>query len=365
MGAGDPRGEGRVKAALRRIGLGLLLFLAWVASAWSHVGGSTGYASITVSRSTVRYTLTLPTAVLPPDLAEALRLAQAGSPQNRDKLLDLLRRQIVLRANGTRCEPGPGQVVPSAFDATSFTMQLDFACGSAVRDLVVEDNIFDVLGPDHHTLAKVETDGETRELAFAPESREARVPIGARTAGRAETSFFKLGVEHILTGYDHLLFLGALLLRGGAFLSLLKIITAFTVAHSITLALAVLGVVTIPGRIVEPAIAASIVWVALENLLRKDAPSQRWVVSFFFGLVHGFGFASAIEPLKLPAGRLALALLGFNLGVETGQAFVVVLLLPLLLWMRGSAWEPRIVRAASLGVAAFGLVWLVERLVSS
>ena len=126
-----------------------------------------------------------------------------------------------------------------------------------------------------------------------------------------------------------------------------------------------LGVVTIPARIVEPAIAASIVWVALENLLRKDAPPHRWLVSFCFGLVHGFGFASAIEPLKLPAGRLALALLGFNLGVETGQAFVVVLLLPLLLWMRGSAWEPRIVRAASLGVAAFGLVWLVERLVSS
>jgi len=165
MGAGDPRGERRVSAALGRIGLGLLLLAAAPAGARAHVGGSTGYASITVSRSTVRYTLTLPTAALPSDLAEALRLAQAGSQQNRDKLLDVLRRHIILRANGTRCEPGPGQVVPSAFDATSFTMQLDFACGSAVRDLLVEDNIFDVLGSDHHTLAKVETDGETRELA--------------------------------------------------------------------------------------------------------------------------------------------------------------------------------------------------------
>ena len=173
--------------------------------------------------------------------------------------------------------------------------------------------------------------------------------------------FFRLGVEHILTGYDHLLFLLALLLRGGRFLSLLKIITAFTVAHSITLALAVLGVVTIPGRIIEPAIAASIVWVALENLLRRDAPSQRWLVSFVFGLVHGFGFASAIEPLALPPARLALALLGFNLGVEAGQALVVALLLPLLLWMRGRSWEPRVVRAASLGVAAVGLGWVVQR----
>ena len=135
--------------------------------------------------------------------------------------------------------------------------------------------------------------------------------------------------------------------------------------HSITLALAVLGVVTIPGRIIEPAIAASIVWVALENLLRRDAPSQRWLVSFVFGLVHGFGFASAVEPLALPPARLALALLGFNLGVEAGQALVVVLLLPLLLWMRGKPWEPRVVRAASLGVAAVGLAWLVARLFSA
>jgi len=350
-----------VRSALCLVCLGILLLSVAVESPRAHIGGTTGYASITVSRSTVRYTLTLPTAALPSDLAETFRLAQAGSQQNRDKLLDLLRRQIVLRANGTRCEPGPGEVMAAGFDATSFTMHLDFACGGTVQDLVVEDNIFDVLGIDHHTLAKVETDGETRELAFAPDARVARVSIGARGAAGAGTSFFKLGIEHILTGYDHLLFLFVLLLRGGRFLSLLKIITAFTIAHSITLALAVLRVVTVPGRIVEPAIALSIIWVALENLLRKDAPSQRWLISFFFGLVHGLGFASAIEPLALPPGRLALALLGFNLGVEAGQAFVVALLLPLLLWMRGTVWEPRVVRAASLGVVVMGLAWLVER----
>jgi hypothetical protein len=306
-----------VRSALCLVCLGMLLLSVSVEAPRAHIGGTTGYASITVSRSTVRYTLTLPTAALPSDLMETLRLAQTGSQQNRDKLLDVLRRHIVLRANGTRCEPGPGEVMTTAFDATSFTMHLDFACGSAVRDLVVEDNIFDVLGVDHHTLAKVETDGETRELAFAPDSRVARVQIGARGAAGAGTSFFKLGIEHILTGYDHLLFLLVLLL--------------------------------------------SIIWVALENLLRKDTPSQRWLISFFFGLVHGFGFASAIEPLALPPGRLALALLGFNLGVEAGQAFVVALLLPLLLWMRGTAWEPRVVRAASLGVVVMGLAWLVER----
>jgi hypothetical protein len=249
--------------------LGLLVLLAEVSATWAHVGGSTGYASITVSRNTVRYTLTLPTAVLPPDLAEILRLAQAGSPQNRDKLLDVLRRRIVLRANGARCEPGPGQVAPAAADASSFTMQVDFACGSTVRDLVVEDNIFDVLGPDHHTLAKVEAGGETRELAFAPESREGRVSVGARAGGAAETGFFKLGIEHILTGYDHLLFLVALLATARGAWSVVRIVTAFTLAHSITLSVAALAAMPAKSSM-TPSIQTAIMTMINATCIRID-----------------------------------------------------------------------------------------------
>src|SRR5512143_2868113 len=127
MGRGAPRGDHGMKRVLGRMGFGVLLLAAGTAAAWAHAGGSTGYASITISRNTVRYSVTLPTAALPSDLAEALRVAQTGSQQSREKLLDVLRAQIVLRANGTRCEPGPGQVLPSAFDATSFTMRIDFA----------------------------------------------------------------------------------------------------------------------------------------------------------------------------------------------------------------------------------------------
>src|SRR5262249_11192063 len=137
-------------------------------------------------------------------------------------------------------------------------------------------------------------------------------------------------------------------------LSLLKIVTAFTLAHSITLALAVLGIVTIPDRLVESVIAASIVWVAIENIVRPGAPSRRWLVSFLFGPVHGFGFASALTPLGLPPWHLGLALVGFNLGVEAGQALIVLLFVPLFVWMRGAAWEPRFVRIASLAVALVG-----------
>jgi hydrogenase/urease accessory protein HupE len=240
-------------------------------------------------------------------------------------------------------------------------LELTIQCPAPPARLVIRDDWFDLFGEHYRTIARIEAPGGAREAVFLPDARETTIELGRGTSGH-NTGFFRLGVEHILTGYDHLLFLVALLLRGGRLVSLLKIITAFTVAHSITLALATLGVVTIPDQIVEPVIAASIVWVALENVLLRNAPSQRWLVSFLFGLVHGFGFASAIEPLALPRGRLALALLGFNLGVEAGQALVVALLLPLLLWMRGSVWEPRVVRAASLAVAAVGSAWFIERL---
>jgi HupE/UreJ protein len=351
-----------MRGAFERVGLAALLLAAAAAAAWAHAGGSTGYASIRVDRGTVRYSVTLPTAALPSDLAEALRVAQTGSQQNREKLLDVLRRQIVLRANGTRCEPGPGQVLPSAFDATSFTMLVDFACGSAVRELVVQDNIFDALGPNHHTLAKLEAPNGTQQFAFAPDSREARFVVADRGSGaRATGSFFMLGIHHILSGYDHLLFLLGLLLPGGGFLSLTKIITAFTIAHSVTLSLAVLQVVSLPDRLIEAVIALSIAFVAAENLFLKPAVPRRWVVSFCFGLVHGFGFSSALRELGLPAHGLLLSLFGFNLGVEVGQGLAVAACLPLLLLLRRTRWESRAVLSSSLAILLVGLVLFVER----
>ena len=328
----------------------------------AHVGGSTGYASIVVNGNTVRYSLTLSASALPPTVAEDVARVRAGRPDSRERLLGHLRDKLALVDHGRRCEPAQGFVDVGGAEADRVTLVMDFACASDVRELSIRDDLFDVLGSDHHTLAKIESGGEIRELAFATEAREARVSLAARQPSREEGSFFRLGVEHILTGYDHLLFLGALLLRGGRLLSLFKIITAFTGAHSITLALAVFGLVAVPGRLVECVIAASIVYVALENVCLRDAPSQCWVVSFLFGLVHGFGFASALSPLHLPPRHLALALLGFNLGVEAGQALVVALLLPILVWMRGLRWERRAVQTASGAVALLGFIWFVERL---
>jgi hypothetical protein len=186
-------------------------------------------------------------------------------------------------------------------------------------------------------------------------------------AGKARISFartFLLGIEHISTGYDHLLFLAGLLLACRHLRSMLAIVTSFTLAHSLTLALAALDVVSFPASLVEPLIAASIVLVGVENLRSRDAPTAPTALCFGLGLVHGFGFAGALRELGLGqhGAPLVLPLLGFNLGVEAGQLLVVAVLLPLLLLLRRKPAVSRIaLPAASFAVAAAGALWLVDR----
>jgi hydrogenase/urease accessory protein HupE len=177
--------------------------------------------------------------------------------------------------------------------------------------------------------------------------------------------FLKLGVEHIWTGYDHLLFLFGLLLVCRTFKSIVAIISCFTLAHSLTLALATMNVVNLPSRFVEPMIAASIVFVGVENLLRRGAePRGRWALTFAFGLIHGFGFASVLRDLGVGQdGRgLLMPLLTFNLGVEVGQIAVAAIVLPLIWRLRKNAmFRRRGVPALSTVVALAGLYWLLER----
>jgi hydrogenase/urease accessory protein HupE len=231
-----------------------------------------------------------------------------------------------------------------------------------VRELTIRDDLFDVLGNDYHTIAHIEWPGGSTQFAFQPDARQTRVAIGASGESiHSAGSFFLLGIEHILTGYDHLLFLLVLILRGGNVWSLLKIITAFTIAHSITLGLAALNIINLPERLVEAVIALSIAYVAAENLFMRKAISHRWAVSFLFGLVHGFGFSNVLREIGLPSNGLVWALLNFNLGVEAGQAMAVIVVVPLLLWLRRSRWETRTVAAASIAVLAIGVTLFIER----
>ena len=178
-------------------------------------------------------------------------------------------------------------------------------------------------------------------------------------------SFLKLGLEHILTGYDHLLFLFGLLLACRQFSTAVKIITCFTLAHSLTLALAAFDVVSLPAQVVEPLIAASIVFVAVENIVRNDEPRWRWALTFTLGLVHGFGFAGALKEAGLGSGGAALLvpLFSFNLGVELGQIAFAAVVLPLLWKLSGiSAFKNYGTIILSAAIALIGLYWLIIRL---
>jgi hydrogenase/urease accessory protein HupE len=198
----------------------------------------------------------------------------------------------------------------------------------------------------------------------------ASITLPSATASKSSSHtfgrFLLLGIEHIATGYDHLVFLFGLLIVGAGWRPVLKIITAFTVAHSLTLALATLDLIRIPSRVVEPLIAASIIYVGVENIWRRGG-DHRWMVAFVFGLIHGCGFASALRELGIGSAGIPVLwpLISFNLGVETGQLVVAATLLPIIWKFRDGlmfqrAWLP----ACSVLIALAGGVWLIERLVA-
>ena len=185
--------------------------------------------------------------------------------------------------------------------------------------------------------------------------------------------YLEAGIAHIFLGYDHIAFLAAVVLWARRLWPVVKVVTAFTVAHSITLSLAALGIVRIPSAIIEPAIAASIVYVAAENFLSRDV-EKRWRDAFGFGLIHGFGFASALQEFALPRSALVPALASFNIGVEIGQIAIVCLVVPALLGMdrllasdRGVAARPirpaPAVYAISAVIIVLGSYWFLARTV--
>ena len=342
----------------------VLLLLAVAAIATAHTGGSTGFAVLTVRENSIRYRVGLYPKTLPAPISDVLLAAQAGDEDARKRLFSLHRERLMIVADGTRCAAGQAQILPADAEPDRVTVVVDFACAGHIHQLALRDDTFDVLGADHHTLVRIDAGGEAHQLALEPTNREGRVAITSQAgASRGDASFFLLGMHHILSGWDHLLFLLALLLRGGTVLALLKIVTAFTVAHSLTLALAIFEVVTLPSRLVESVIALSIAFVAAENLFPRRALSARWAVSFCFGLVHGFGFSSALRELGLPKAGLATSLLAFNLGVEAGQAMVVAAAMPLLLLLfRRARWASLLTRACSLTILVIGLALTVERI---
>jgi HupE / UreJ protein len=287
--------------------------------------------------------------------------------------------RLALRSAGAACATAPiEQLVDRHSDGAYAVLRFIADCPAPIGPLeIAYDLLFD-LDPLHRGLVQVASGELAQTSIFSPERRTWRVQLGRPDLGQQFVTYLREGVWHIWIGIDHILFLLCLLLpaawrrpesseepgRHGAPVlgEIVKVVTAFTVAHSMTLGLAALGVVELPSRLVESAIAASIVFAALNNVYPL-CTRRLWLVAFGFGLIHGFGFASVLADLALPQHTLLLALLGFNLGVEIGQLAVVGLFLSLcwalrrldVVWPRWAAPVP------AWTIGAIAALWFVER----
>jgi hypothetical protein len=287
--------------------------------------------------------------------------------------------RLAVQADGIDCAISvPDQLIDKHSDGAYTVMQLALACPQkSPKQLTIGYRLFADIDPQHRGLLKLESDGQARTAIFGPESRQQQFTLEKASRLTQFVDYAREGVWHIWVGFDHILFLLSLLLpavlvwqRGrwqaaarfsASFIEVAKIVTAFTLAHSITLSLATLGVVALPTRLVESAIAASVVLAALNNIW-PILRGRRWMVAFGFGLIHGFGFASVLADLGLPSGALVLALIGFNVGVEAGQLAIVGVFLPLAFVLRRSWFYQRlVVLGGSLLIAAVATVWLAER----
>jgi hypothetical protein len=264
-------------------------------------------------------------------------------------------------------------------DGAYLVLPLALGCPSHPKELRVAYGIFADLDPSHRGIVRIEAGhaGTDRTLILRPGATEV-VSLALSPVGLGVFGFVGQGMRHIWEGLDHILFLLALLLpavlwrEGGvwrpvpslrsALFDVVKVVTAFTAAHSLTLTLAGLGVASLPPRVVEPAIAVSVLIAALNNLWPVFR-ANRWTVAFALGLLHGFGFSTALAESGVAGAGLLAPLLGFNLGVELGQLVVVAAFVPLAFLLRATAVYRRwVLIGGSLAITGFSAVWLIERL---
>jgi hydrogenase/urease accessory protein HupE len=293
---------------------------------------------------------------------------------NHDRLLSgeelaaargALERTIVGGLEVRGAGPCPGALQDARLtEQDGLEVRAVYHCPAPATRVRVELSFLEALSYGHRHLAGIAAPGARQQaVVYAGQPTFEVALAGSPGPSGAVVSLFFLGIEHILTGYDHLAFLLGLILVGGRLRSLSLVVTAFTVAHSLTLGLAALGVWAPSPSLVEPAIALSIAYVGVENWFVADA-SRRWRITFPFGLIHGFGFAGALREIALPRAEVPLALVSFNAGVEAGQLAVLLLILPVVLWLRRRPWfAAGGMRGASAVLALAGLAWFVGRVI--
>ena len=288
--------------------------------------------------------------------------------------------RLSLSADGRRCAlAAVGHQVDDHSDGAYEVLRFSIECGGlgAPRKIEVDYSLFSDLDPSHRGLVRIQHGSGSITAILGPDRPRQKFELAGTSRLDQFLDYGREGIWHILIGVDHILFLISLLLpavfllrRGNwepvaqfapVFWDVLRIVTAFTLAHSITLSLAALSVVALPSRLVESTIALSVVLAALNNLW-PVVGGRRWAVAFGFGLIHGFGFASVLADLGLPRDTLVLALVGFNLGVEAGQLAIVTLFLPVAYGLRRTWMYRRMIfTGGSVLIALIAAVWMMER----
>jgi hypothetical protein len=299
----------------------------------------------------------------------------------QDKIVSYALKHLIVKSGGSGCPIASIQPLQldKHSDGTYAVLTLEATCSAIPKQgLEVDYTLFFNLDPTHRGLGLWQVSGKAISTAiFKPEQHQLSLAFAEPSWLEVLRDYGKDGVWHIWIGIDHILFLISLLLPAvmlrqnrqwigvssfkEASKDILKVVTAFTLAHSITLSLAALELVQLPSRIVEASIAFSVVIAALNNL-RGAVHSKRWAMAFGFGLLHGFGFASVLADLGLPKQLLVLALVSFNLGVEAGQMAIVAAVMPMAYLIRRSAfYRLCILQGGSVIVAGLAAVWTVER----
>lgn len=360
---------------LIRIGAAIALALLLAPTpAQAHITSTTGFSEISEQGDQVRYELSLEYDLLAATLGLGQAALDAADDDERATVLaasqDLIDSYVddnlSLSLDGVRCEPAiqetgveiregdPYAVIAAVYDCP----------GPAGGGYTVSYGIFsdaESVVDDHTNIVDYDLDGASGQFVF--DSGHRGLALGESGVLSSSTRFLTLGVEHIAQGADHLVFVVALLLGARGLRNVLALAAAFTAAHSVTLGLAAFGMVAIPAQIVEPLIALSIAYVAADNLLGGGV-RHRIPLTFGFGLVHGLGFASALTFDSDFSWTALASLLTFNLGIELGQAVVILALFPGLTWVRRRfAWSPIAHAVATSAIAVLGLTWFFTRLV--
>ncbi len=361
--------------------LSLTLLLAFSASAQAHVA-SNSFLSLNVDGAAIEGSVEL--AVRDAEMAVGLdgnRDGQVSWGEVRaaqGALTTYLRQHLQLAGKQGRCTLHFGALeINERIDGNYLWQPFSAECPAPLQQLSIDYRLLEGEDPSHRGLLTLAAFGSTQSAVLGGAQRILQLDLAHPSRWSAFVEYFRVGVWHIWSGIDHLLFLLSLLLPAvlirreqrwqavpqavPALVSILKVVTAFTLAHSITLSLAAFDVIRLPSRLTESVIAGSIIIGALNNVFPLVTES-RWRIAFAFGLLHGFGFAAVLSDMGLPRGARLLSLVAFNLGVEAGQLAVVLAIMPIAYGLRASRFYQRAVMPwGSTAIAGLALVWFVQR----